>query len=41
VIINHFIFKNSGPMVKNLFLKHGVNEGEGFKPSHLCPKLAG
>jgi hypothetical protein len=32
----NIIHSNNGSMVKDLFLKH---EGEGFKPSHLHPRL--
>jgi hypothetical protein len=36
MITKNIIYLNSGSKVKDLFLKHG---GEGFKPSHLHPKL--
>jgi hypothetical protein len=35
---NHFIYLNSGPIVKDLFFNHG---GEGFKPSHFSPYIDG
>ncbi len=35
---NHFIYLNSGPMVKDLFFNHG---GGKFKPSHFAPYIGG
>jgi hypothetical protein len=35
---NHFIYLNSGPMVKDLLFSHW---GEGFKPSHFTPYIGG
>jgi hypothetical protein len=35
---NHFIYLNSGPMVKDLFSNHG---GGKFKPSDFAPYIGG
>jgi hypothetical protein len=38
---NHITYLNNGPMVKDLFLKHGRETNERFKPSHLHFKFVG